>query len=73
MVLNIYYIAKGIGVSIDIFKLVFIVPAVALISIIPITFNGLGVREAAYVIFFNKLGSVSNPESLSPLPPECIR
>lgn len=56
MVLNIYYIAKGIGVSIDIFKLVFIVPAVALISMIPITFNGLGIREAACVIFFQQIG-----------------
>lgn len=56
MVLNIYFIAKGIGVSIDIFKLVFIVPTVALISMIPITFNGLGVREAAYVIFFQQIG-----------------
>ncbi len=47
-----YFIAEGLTISIPIFALIAYIPIITVISLIPITINGLGLREAAYVYFF---------------------
>lgn len=47
-----YFIAKGLSLTIPIFALITYIPIITVISLIPITINGLGLREAAYVYFF---------------------
>lgn len=47
-----YFIAKGLAIPIPIFALIAYIPIITVISLIPITINGLGLREAAYVHFF---------------------
>ena len=47
-----YFIAKGLSIPIPIFGLLAYIPIITVISLIPITINGLGLREAAYVYFF---------------------
>lgn len=47
-----YFIAKGLSLPIPIFALIAYIPIITVISLIPLTINGLGLREAAYVHFF---------------------
>lgn len=50
-----YFIAKGLSIPIPLFGLLAYIPIITVISLIPITINGLGLREAAYVYFFSYL------------------
>ncbi len=47
-----YFIAKGLSIPVPVFGLLAYIPIITVISLIPITINGLGLREAAYVYFF---------------------
>lgn len=53
-----YFIAKGLSIPIPIFALIAYIPIITVISLIPITINGLGLREAAYVYFFTSLNII---------------
>ena len=45
-------IAKGLGIEVSLFTLLTIVPFVNIVSSLPISWQGLGVRENAYRFFF---------------------
>ncbi|MGE3063769.1 MAG: YbhN family protein [bacterium] len=47
-----YFIVLSQGLSIDFIELVIYIPFISLISMIPVTINGLGLREWAYMTFF---------------------
>jgi len=51
-----YFIARGLSNPIPIFALITYIPIITVISLVPVTINGLGLREAAYVYFFSSLG-----------------
>ncbi len=51
-----YLIARGLSNSIPIFALITYIPIITVISLIPLTINGLGLREAAYVYFLSSTG-----------------
>jgi uncharacterized protein (TIRG00374 family) len=59
-----YFIAKGLSLPIPIFALIAYIPIITVISLIPITINGLGLREAAYVHFFCLL-NISEGQAMS--------
>jgi uncharacterized protein (TIRG00374 family) len=59
-----YFIAKGLSNPIPIFALLTYIPIITVISLIPLTINGLGLREAAYVYFFSSL-SITEGEAMS--------
>lgn len=59
-----YFISHGLGLYIPFSYFVIFVPIIFLITVIPISINGLGVREGAFVFFFAKAG-LSTPEALS--------
>lgn len=47
--MQVAFLAWGMGISISVWPLAFVVPAIICISALPITPNGLGVRENLYV------------------------
>lgn len=59
-----YFIAKGLSIPISLFSLLAYIPIITVISLIPITINGLGLRETAYIYFFSLL-NISEAEAMS--------
>lgn len=49
-------ILRGLGLKVALVNLLFIVPVISAVSALPISLNGLGVREAAYVYLLGGLG-----------------
>jgi uncharacterized membrane protein YbhN (UPF0104 family) len=54
--LMIYLIAMGIGQSLTFTALFVFVPIITIITMIPLSISGLGVRESAFVLFFGFTG-----------------
>ncbi len=54
--LQYYLIAKAMGVGINYFILFMILPTVILVEILPISFSGLGTRDATLILFFSFVG-----------------
>lgn len=50
-----YFIAKGLSITVPFFALLAYIPIITIISLIPLTINGLGLRETAYVFFFSSV------------------
>ncbi|MDH3355373.1 MAG: flippase-like domain-containing protein [Chromatiales bacterium] len=55
--LSIYFIGNGVGLQFDILTYMVIVPPVILLTIVPISLAGWGVREGGMVGLFNLLGA----------------
>jgi uncharacterized protein (TIRG00374 family) len=51
-----YANARALGLALDPLSLCVFVPIISLLSMLPITMYGLGVREYAFVLFFSALG-----------------
>lgn len=51
-----YALALGLGVAAPIRYFALFIPMVALIQLLPISFNGLGVREGAFQVLFGAVG-----------------
>jgi len=51
-----YFISKSIGANISIKYIIIFIPLVAILQAIPISLNGMGVREGATVFLFSKIG-----------------
>ena len=49
-------VARSLGVSIGLDDLAVVVPASFLVQMIPVSLNGLGVREATFGFYFRRLG-----------------
>lgn len=57
-------IIKAFGLKVPIAFVFLFIPMIFAISMLPVSLNGLGVREAAYVYFFGRVG-LSTEESLA--------
>lgn len=56
-----YYLVRAMGIShISLWQCTLMVPVISAVSMIPISINGLGVREGAYVLLFGTLGLSSS-------------
>ena len=53
-----YFIGLSLGIKIPFLFLMAVMPIVTLISMLPISFGGIGIREGLYVYFFGLLGIV---------------
>ncbi len=51
-----YSIARALSVELSIFTFALFVPIISIINLLPLSFNGLGVREGAYQFLFVPLG-----------------
>lgn len=52
----VYVLAFGLGQTVPFLSLLIYLPLIILISMIPISISGLGVREGAFVLFFGFIG-----------------
>lgn len=53
--LQFYLLATGLGINISYFLIALISPTIVIIEMIPISFTGIGAREAALILFFSVL------------------
>jgi glycosyltransferase 2 family protein len=56
VVLSVYILARGLSIDATFLQLLVFVPLISLISLIPISISGLGLREGAYVFFLSSIG-----------------
>jgi len=54
--INVYLLFKVLGVEIPIVNHLAIVPVIQIVSLVPFTLSGLGIREGAFVYFYGFLG-----------------
>lgn len=64
VILTIFLLAISLGVEIDLIEYIFYVPLIFFITLLPISFGGLGIREGGFVYFFS-IFSVSNEIAVS--------
>jgi uncharacterized protein (TIRG00374 family) len=55
-ILSIYAAGRAVGIQVSLLAYVVLGPLLFLVTLVPFTINGLGVREAFFVNFFAKLG-----------------
>lgn len=51
-----FCVAQGMGLAVGFWQLASVLPMVGMITVLPITWNGLGLREAAFVTFLGTFG-----------------
>ena len=59
-----YLIALALGVRLSVWYFLLFIPIISLVTLVPISFSGLGVREGAYVYLFSQVG-VEAPTAIS--------
>lgn len=64
VVLSNYGVAKSLGIDLNPSVFFFAIPVTALITLIPISLNGFGLREGAYALIFVPLG-ISSASAIS--------
>jgi uncharacterized protein (TIRG00374 family) len=55
-ILQAYYIGRGLGIDAGLTIYFGIVPLILLIVLLPVTFNGIGTSQAAFLWFFGRVG-----------------
>jgi len=55
-ILTVYLAALALGIEVPFAPYLVLVPVTALITLVPISLAGLGVREGAFVYFFSRAG-----------------
>ncbi|MBI4697734.1 MAG: flippase-like domain-containing protein [Nitrospirae bacterium] len=63
-IFNVYLLSLSIGMKVPVVYFFIFVPIISIASSIPVSVAGLGIREAAYVLLFSKVGVLS-AEALS--------
>ena len=51
-----FSVSQGMGLDVGFWQMASVLPMVAMITVLPITWNGLGLREAAFVTFLGTFG-----------------
>ncbi|MDD3050031.1 MAG: lysylphosphatidylglycerol synthase transmembrane domain-containing protein [Candidatus Cloacimonetes bacterium] len=54
--INVYFVFRLFGITTDFFQHIILQPVIQLISLIPLTVSGLGIRESAFIHFYSKMG-----------------
>jgi glycosyltransferase 2 family protein len=55
-ILQAYYIGRGLGIAAGLTTYFAIIPLILLIILLPVTFNGIGTGQAAFLWFFGRVG-----------------
>jgi uncharacterized protein (TIRG00374 family) len=64
VVLTVFFIARALGSSISIVPFFLYMPVIAAVSMVPVSINGWGLMEGAFIVFFTRAG-MTRPEALS--------
>ena len=59
-----FLLSKSLGINLSFISLIAYIPLITIISLIPVTINGLGMRESAYVFLFSYYG-IAREQALS--------
>ena len=59
-----YSVSRAVGTGLEFWPLASVLPMVAMVTVLPITWNGLGLREAAFVTFLGTL-SIAAPQAVA--------
>jgi uncharacterized protein (TIRG00374 family) len=59
-----YFLAVSLNISMDVWQFILIIPIIYFVSIIPITINGYGLKESAYITLLVTFGVQENLEAL---------
>lgn len=64
IIFSVYIVSRGIGVNVPFYFLFIVIPLISVISSIPVSISGIGVREASFVILLAPLG-VSHAQAVT--------
>jgi uncharacterized protein (TIRG00374 family) len=56
LILPVWLLAVGLGMEVPLLFHLIAVPIIELVSLVPVSFNGIGLRETAYVLFYAGAG-----------------
>ncbi|HSW62660.1 MAG TPA: lysylphosphatidylglycerol synthase transmembrane domain-containing protein [Dissulfurispiraceae bacterium] len=56
----VFWLAQGLGLGISLLHIAVFLPLIILLTLLPVSISGLGVREGAFVFFFGALGVASD-------------
>lgn len=59
-----FLLSKSLGINLPFISIIAYIPLITIISLIPVTINGLGMRESAYVFLFSYYG-IAREQALS--------
>ena len=55
-ILHYYFLSLSIGLHVSYTYLLIIIPIIFLLSMLPVSINGIGLRESLFIYFFSKIG-----------------
>jgi hypothetical protein len=55
-IFSVYVLASGLGLNISFLSLVIFLPIVFIVTLIPVSISGIGLREGAFVVLFGTIG-----------------
>lgn len=64
IIFSVYIVSRGIGVNVPFYFLFIVIPLISVISSIPVSISGIGVREASFVFLLAPLG-VSHAQAIT--------
>lgn len=64
VIIGVYILAQSVHVALPLHYFLAFVPVIGILSAVPVSINGLGVREAGYVLLFTQVG-LSQEQALS--------
>jgi glycosyltransferase 2 family protein len=67
VVINYWLASKSLGINLDLTAFIFIVPIVSIISMLPISLGGIGVREGSLVFLMVSLGAQNTKAAMCSL------
>jgi glycosyltransferase 2 family protein len=56
VILSVYILAQGLAIDISFLELLVFLPLISLVSLIPVSISGFGLREGAYVVLLGTVG-----------------
>jgi uncharacterized membrane protein YbhN (UPF0104 family) len=56
LIMAVWLLARGLGIEVPLLFHLVAVPIIELIALVPISFNGIGLREGAYVFLYAQIG-----------------
>jgi uncharacterized membrane protein YbhN (UPF0104 family) len=59
-----YLLARGLGIDLSLTAFLLCVPIANVFASLPLTFNGLGIRETAYLVLFGYAG-IAKPDAIA--------
>jgi glycosyltransferase 2 family protein len=60
VIVSVYVVALGLGLDITFLSVVIFIPIISIVTLIPVSISGIGLREGAFVVLFGVVGISSD-------------